>query len=1324
MKNRDLIFTIKMRNAAKAALQNFKGDLQGVAEQSRKAGTAARKSGDQVRKQGDSIRKTGQEARKARGNIVSLGRAMQALAGAFAVREAVRLADEYTNIQNRLKLVTSGTEELAVVTDRLFTIANKTRSAYNSTAELYARVGLAAKDLGVSQQELLNFTESLNQAVILSGAGADEASAGIIQLSQGLASGALRGDELRSVLEQLPMVADVIAKSLGVTRGELRKMGQDGAITADVVLTAFREAREELENNFAQTAPTIGQSFTVLRNKVVELWGEFTTSSGIASGLATVLLTVANNLGTITRVATAAGIAFATVFAVKGVAFAITRLKLFIATVRTTITSMVALQFALGATTTRTAILGLALKAIQAIPIVRVISLLGVALVSAAAAVVAFSDQIKISGDVTQTAEEKIASNVKQVDLWKQQMQAIKPALNDATNSLSILNNVTGENSEAAKNAANSIALAGKNISEAGSDMDALTDAQRSAVEVAGTTSESYAEWKESAVRVANEIRNIENEISTLKSGTDQSDVSIQQAISGLENYAQGLRDASEQARVFERNQRIAANGGLVLSDLLGGVWDVFVQDIKRAGEELKSFTSGLLNIDPNMDWEPFLQETAAAIDTALAYVDNFPTVAGAYMDQWAAMAQVAFNNAINYLITEFVNPAMKGVTDFVNGGIRLITGFAGGVRGALQAIPGIFSAIFQNAMAHVARIVQTGINGIASVLNLLPGIDIGSGVDLVGLVGDFQEIPSIAAAAGAEARSAMASAFQFQSPELAKVRTSAAQAARAAGAEIGPAMERAQQEWLAQNNGGLQAFVADAFEFARERADGRIAGDVDLEQSGTATPVASDDKSKKKAKSKKSKADKEAKALADAIRNLAEELFPARERLDEFNEKMQLLARIRPSLTIEEHAQSLQRLREQYGDLSGPVAQFNLELDKEQKLMNLTGRSLELASLQADLTADKIRDVGRALNIEEQAQIKATVARYDSIEAARTAAQANEDLRKQIELIDLESSLSGGGRTNAEREREIELERYKIDELERVGLKLSEQHQWNALQIADYDLIIERINRYSAALDRAEAAQATQRADAIGGLREGISEWAKQAQDVHTQMSQFASQTLNGLTNVISDFVTTGKASFGDFARSAIASLTQIIAKMLLLRALGLPTGGGGSGGGILSGIFHGGGMVGDQTKQTRNVAASTFQTAKRFHKGGMPGSLRAGERPVIALNTERILNPEETRAYNAGEAASRARANTSAATTSTMSRSGGASGDSSFVFAPQVTMDMGGGNGGGDNGGLSPEEMSMVGKSLEEDMNGFMAKWVERERRPGGMLDIGRRK
>jgi tape measure domain-containing protein len=302
------------------------------------------------------------------GNAADRVRSLIARAFAFiglsvGIRQLVRLADTFTNIQNRIRIVTNSTAELNAVTNSLFQVANRTRSSFEATAEVYARTALATRELGLSQAQTIRFTESLNQAVILSGANAQEANAALIQLSQGLASGALRGDELRSVLEQLPVVADVIADSLGVTRGELRELGAEGRITADIVLEAFAEAREELEGRFAKTVPTISQSMQVLRNRFVAFIGALDESNGASRLLSRTILTLSENLELLARVAAAAGFALAVDFARRGVGQAV-----------------------------------LAVRALTLAIAANPIGALAVAVTGIISVLVAFNDQIKVSG--------------------------------------------------------------------------------------------------------------------------------------------------------------------------------------------------------------------------------------------------------------------------------------------------------------------------------------------------------------------------------------------------------------------------------------------------------------------------------------------------------------------------------------------------------------------------------------------------------------------------------------------------------------------------------------------------------------------------------------------------------------------------------------------------------------------------------------------------------------------------------------------------------------------------------------------------------------
>lgn len=257
----------------------------------------------------------GKSADKTANSVDLLKRAAFALGSAFAIDKLARYADEYTNLQNRLRLVTTGTENLKKVTGELLSIANQTRSDFTATGELYARLASTTKELGLSQQQMLGFTKSLNQAIVLSGATAAEAAGGLRQLSQGLASGTLRGDELNSVLENFPKVAQIIAEGMGHSIGEIRKLGAEGKISAQAIIEAFAKASDQLDKDFATTVPTLSQSFTVLKNNFLVFIGQLNESTGITATLSKLIIGLANNLDVIIPLLGAVGVAILTAFA-------------------------------------------------------------------------------------------------------------------------------------------------------------------------------------------------------------------------------------------------------------------------------------------------------------------------------------------------------------------------------------------------------------------------------------------------------------------------------------------------------------------------------------------------------------------------------------------------------------------------------------------------------------------------------------------------------------------------------------------------------------------------------------------------------------------------------------------------------------------------------------------------------------------------------------------------------------------------------------------------------------------------------------------------
>ena len=226
----------------------------------------------------------------------ALRSALLGIGSAVIIRQYQQMTDTLIQMRNRLKLVTRGQQELTAVTNELFQVANDTRSSFEATAEVYTRLAIASRQLGVTQQRMLNFTKGLNQAIILSGASAQEARNGLIQFAQGMASNRLAGEELRAVLEQLPLIADVIAEEFGVVRGALRDLAAQGKINAEDILRAFSpEKLREINKQFAQTQPTISQALNQAENELIRYVGITNDSIGVSDLLVGAIQHLAKN---------------------------------------------------------------------------------------------------------------------------------------------------------------------------------------------------------------------------------------------------------------------------------------------------------------------------------------------------------------------------------------------------------------------------------------------------------------------------------------------------------------------------------------------------------------------------------------------------------------------------------------------------------------------------------------------------------------------------------------------------------------------------------------------------------------------------------------------------------------------------------------------------------------------------------------------------------------------------------------------------------------------------------------------------------------------
>ncbi len=241
-------------------------------------------------------RKLSESERSVNRSMETMTSAVKGIVAALSVREIVKYSDSWKNINSQLKLVTNSTKQLTQTTNALFKISQDSRNAIEGTVDLYTKLARSTKSLGTSEEELLQVTETINKAITISGVSAQSANAALIQLSQGFASGTLRGEELNSVMEQTPRLAQAIAEGMGVTIGELRALGQEGKITSEAVINALKGQADTINTEFTQVNKTVSQSFTQLGNSVTRIIGIFDSASGTNNLLADTISSISQEI--------------------------------------------------------------------------------------------------------------------------------------------------------------------------------------------------------------------------------------------------------------------------------------------------------------------------------------------------------------------------------------------------------------------------------------------------------------------------------------------------------------------------------------------------------------------------------------------------------------------------------------------------------------------------------------------------------------------------------------------------------------------------------------------------------------------------------------------------------------------------------------------------------------------------------------------------------------------------------------------------------------------------------------------------------------------
>lgn len=221
--------------------------------------------------------------------------ALGGFAAALSTNLLARYADTFTSLQNQIRVVSKDSADLAAQTYAVAKAATAARAGLAETAQLYSRLRKAAPT--VAAEDILRYTQTIQKALQLGGATAAEASSAATQFSQAIASNRLSGDELRAVLET-PLGLG-LAKGLGVTIGQLRKMGTEGKLTSAVMLDALGKIGPEIDKQFAKANITIDQSLTIFDNMATMAVGNLNQTYGATKLVSAGIIGIANNLDTL-----------------------------------------------------------------------------------------------------------------------------------------------------------------------------------------------------------------------------------------------------------------------------------------------------------------------------------------------------------------------------------------------------------------------------------------------------------------------------------------------------------------------------------------------------------------------------------------------------------------------------------------------------------------------------------------------------------------------------------------------------------------------------------------------------------------------------------------------------------------------------------------------------------------------------------------------------------------------------------------------------------------------------------------------------------------
>jgi tape measure domain-containing protein len=185
----------------------------------------------------------------------------------------VELADHVAGTNARLQMISGSQENVVALNNMIFESAQKARGEYMTMADTVASLSVNARDAFPDPRETIGFVEGLQKLFVIGGASAENQKFALLQLQQALSSGRLQGDEFRSITENAPILQDMIAKTMGITRGELKELSTQGAITADIIKKAVLDNADEIEERFGRMPKTWADHMTEIKNTAMRAFG-------------------------------------------------------------------------------------------------------------------------------------------------------------------------------------------------------------------------------------------------------------------------------------------------------------------------------------------------------------------------------------------------------------------------------------------------------------------------------------------------------------------------------------------------------------------------------------------------------------------------------------------------------------------------------------------------------------------------------------------------------------------------------------------------------------------------------------------------------------------------------------------------------------------------------------------------------------------------------------------------------------------------------------------------------------------------------------------